>query len=482
MDVFYMYTYGTGAWLSLQGLSLVASPKMIIALLLDEPRTPSALEVYFARSLGLSLITLAILNIVLTGSIPLTSSYSISSDEDDPKAPYAVPTLMITSAFHAAAAFYAYTWVAWGGTVSHMVGVAASGGLSAVGLWCILFASTRGRISRRTGVDKRMSGFPFDNAEADKKRERKRMRRLRRWCIPRIQGPTRHPTTAGTVEPNLSPILGIRAPPDDPFAAMESSRPLPPRSPSELDALPDAALTANGLSDLDRDLETQLKNGDLHPEAEASDKQDHLERADGGLKDGEEWDQIMADADNVVAATDAIASAAMISGHAQAERTHGAAVVVDPEISAGETQNDEDGMHLLMQKQSRHGESSMPVAAGAVDSRTGPQYALLDTREVAAPQPLALPSYQTPIAPSAQHDFAPHALPQEQTQPVLQNIIPPFSAPAQSSRAGSERTEGGNHFAEMKLIPNPPDLQRWRERLFNVEDTIVLSEEEHASP
>ncbi|EAS36258.3 uncharacterized protein CIMG_12770 [Coccidioides immitis RS] len=175
MDVFYMYTYGTGAWLSLQGLTLVASPKLIIALLLDEPRPPSGLEVYFARSLGLTLITLSVLTVILTGSIPLTSEYAISPEENDPKAPYAVPTLMITSALHATAASYAYTWVVWGGGVAYMVGMMVSGGLSAIGLWCMLFASTKGRISRRTGADKRMSGFPFDNTQADKKRQKKRM-------------------------------------------------------------------------------------------------------------------------------------------------------------------------------------------------------------------------------------------------------------------------------------------------------------------
>ncbi|WEW60722.1 hypothetical protein PRK78_006209 [Emydomyces testavorans] len=175
MDVFYMYAYGTGAWLGLQGLSLVASPKMIIALLLEEPRSPSTLEVYFGRSFGLALITLAILTMVLTGTIPLTSSYAISAEETDPKAPYAMPTLMVTSTFHSVAAFYAYARVVQGGAMAYMVGMAVYGGLSAVGLWSMLFGSTKGRISRRTGADKRTSGFPFDNTVADKKRQRKRM-------------------------------------------------------------------------------------------------------------------------------------------------------------------------------------------------------------------------------------------------------------------------------------------------------------------
>ncbi|KAI1957214.1 hypothetical protein LOZ58_005834 [Ophidiomyces ophidiicola] len=132
MDVFYMYTYGTGAWLSLQALPLIASPKMIVAILLDKPREPSELEIYFARSFGFALITLAILSIVLTGTIPLTSNYSISSDESDPKAPYAVPTLLVTSIFHAIAAFYAYTFVVWGGGMAFMIAIAAYGGLSAI--------------------------------------------------------------------------------------------------------------------------------------------------------------------------------------------------------------------------------------------------------------------------------------------------------------------------------------------------------------
>ena len=37
----------------------------------------------------------------------------------------------------------------------------------------------------------------------------------------------------------------------------------------------------------------------------------------------------------------------------------------------------------------------------------------------------------------------------------------------------------GEHFSNLKLIANPPDLERWRERLFNVDDTITLTEEEY---
>ena len=45
------------------------------------------------------------------------------------------------------------------------------------------------------------------------------------------------------------------------------------------------------------------------------------------------------------------------------------------------------------------------------------------------------------------------------------------------SASGQDKKDG--HFADMKMIPNPPNLQAWRERLFNVNETITLSEEEY---
>ncbi|CAG8000189.1 unnamed protein product [Penicillium olsonii] len=144
---------------------------MIVTMLLDETRPASPMELYFARCLGFSLLTIAVLTVMLTGSIPLTADIkeSVSTDESDPKAPYAVPTLMVTSVFHSACAFYAYTWYVSGGQGLFAIGVAGYSGLAAIGLWCMLFASSNGRISRRTGADKRTTGYPFKNSEAAKK-------------------------------------------------------------------------------------------------------------------------------------------------------------------------------------------------------------------------------------------------------------------------------------------------------------------------
>jgi small neutral amino acid transporter SnatA (MarC family) len=108
---------------------------------------------------------------MLTGFIPLTSSISepVTTEDSDPKAPYALPTLMVTSIFHSASAFYAYTRYVTTGQGSFAIAVAGGSLLASIGLWCVLFASSNGKISRRTGADKRTTGFPFANSEAAKK-------------------------------------------------------------------------------------------------------------------------------------------------------------------------------------------------------------------------------------------------------------------------------------------------------------------------
>ncbi|KAJ5086666.1 hypothetical protein NUU61_007973 [Penicillium alfredii] len=147
------------------------APSMIVAMLLDETRPASAIEVYLGRCLGFGLLTIAVLTVMLTGSIPLTSTIAepVTAEDEDPKAPYGLPTLIVTSVFHSASAFYAYTWYATGGQGAFATAVLAHSVLAAIGLWCVLFASGNGKISRRTGADKRTTGFPFSNSEAAKK-------------------------------------------------------------------------------------------------------------------------------------------------------------------------------------------------------------------------------------------------------------------------------------------------------------------------
>ncbi|KAH7414486.1 hypothetical protein DE146DRAFT_37045 [Phaeosphaeria sp. MPI-PUGE-AT-0046c] len=172
MDVYYFYSYGTAAWLAMQAAPLIASPTMIVALLSPEVREASTLEVYFSRTLGFTLLSLGALTVLLTGSVPLSSRLSegATTSTTDPKAPYALPTLTITAMFHAAYAFYCYTMWTETGVLSFSLGVLGSAFLAAIAGWCILFASSDGRISRKTGADKRTSGFPFKNSEAERRK------------------------------------------------------------------------------------------------------------------------------------------------------------------------------------------------------------------------------------------------------------------------------------------------------------------------
>jgi hypothetical protein len=82
----------TDSAVATQAAPLVTSPTMIVALLSPEVReatstyhnkanianelsnAPAALEVYFSRMLGLTLLTLGVLTVLLTGSVPLSSS------------------------------------------------------------------------------------------------------------------------------------------------------------------------------------------------------------------------------------------------------------------------------------------------------------------------------------------------------------------------------------------------------------------------
>ncbi|EGX52885.1 hypothetical protein AOL_s00007g221 [Orbilia oligospora ATCC 24927] len=175
MDVYYAYNYAAAGWMILQSIPLLSSPTMMVTMLSPEVRESTPLEVYFSRSLGFAVITIGLLTVLLTGSIPLKTSFADpSSSLEDPTAPYALPALIITATYHATVSFYCYTM--WNETGNFGFGIATIMGtiLAASGVWCVLFATSDGRISRKTGADKRTSGFPFKNVEADKRKAGKK--------------------------------------------------------------------------------------------------------------------------------------------------------------------------------------------------------------------------------------------------------------------------------------------------------------------
>lgn len=73
-----------------------------------------------------------------------------------------------------AVAFYCYTMWTAGHAYTYTISMFAHSALAAIGLWIMMFGASNGHISRKTGADKRTSGFPFKNAEAEKKKAGKK--------------------------------------------------------------------------------------------------------------------------------------------------------------------------------------------------------------------------------------------------------------------------------------------------------------------
>lgn len=154
----------------------------------------TVLEDYFSRALGFAFLTLALLNVLLTGAVPLTSVFAesmiitstvwnkvlnlcasdTSTDLSSSGSPFTVPILTVTMVFHSVMAVFLYTQYLCTRQSMFAFHVAGYGALAAMGLWCLLFAGSQGKVSRKSGADKRTSGFPFANAEADKRKAGKK--------------------------------------------------------------------------------------------------------------------------------------------------------------------------------------------------------------------------------------------------------------------------------------------------------------------
>ncbi|KAG0134103.1 hypothetical protein HOY82DRAFT_240231 [Tuber indicum] len=182
MDVYYCFNYLSSGWMVLEALPLITTPTIIISMLSSEVREPTQLESYLSRSLGLALIAFATLNLLLTGSIPLVSSFAAtatvkgtSTDLEDPTAPYAVPSLSVTLTYHIAVGFYCYQQWALGQSATYAIGMIAHGFLAAMGVWVMMFASANGHIYRKTGADDKSSSFSMTNLDGKKEKLGKKL-------------------------------------------------------------------------------------------------------------------------------------------------------------------------------------------------------------------------------------------------------------------------------------------------------------------
>lgn len=128
----------------------------------DGPAIDLALATYLARSVAITSLALAVLSLLLSGLIPLSTLADV--DPAQASAMYSTPTTMVTTLFHTASAFHAYTsyqaLAITGGGTAYLLGAICSGSLAAIGVWVVMFGGGS-RFSKRTGKDKRSSGFLF---------------------------------------------------------------------------------------------------------------------------------------------------------------------------------------------------------------------------------------------------------------------------------------------------------------------------------
>lgn len=122
----------------------------------------SDVEIYLARLLAISLFTISIITLFFTGTIPVSSNSippvtSTTSTSTDPESPYTTPILVTTTLFHSLCTFYTYARYTQDGTSGYVLGAAGYGALASIGVWCLVFGTGPGRVSGRTGMDKRTS-------------------------------------------------------------------------------------------------------------------------------------------------------------------------------------------------------------------------------------------------------------------------------------------------------------------------------------
>lgn len=75
---------------------------------------------------------------------------------------------------------------------------------------------------------------------------------------------------------------------------------------------------------------------------------------------------------------------------------------------------------------------------------------------------------------------------EEPTHALPTHALPTHPLPAHplsAALAGEDEGDGvvvksDGQFEGLKLIPNPPDLECWRQRLFAVDEMVLLSEEQ----
>ncbi|OIW35295.1 hypothetical protein CONLIGDRAFT_676219 [Coniochaeta ligniaria NRRL 30616] len=131
IDSISLYSFASFGWLTLQAIPLALWPTFVMSL--------------------------------------LTPDFKQGNGPSEAVTPFTNAAVLISTLYHAAFAFNAYGTYTVTSQAGYALGAGGSAVLAALGLWNVMFGGDKGHISKRNGADKRTSGFPFKNAEADKR-------------------------------------------------------------------------------------------------------------------------------------------------------------------------------------------------------------------------------------------------------------------------------------------------------------------------
>ena len=178
----------SGLYLTAQSLPLLLTPRLALTLLTATTRTspPTDLETHLSRSLALPFLILAgLVAAEVVRSISQSESESENRNQNQGIAAATGPSHLVPAltALHGLSMLHSYVsysstrYSSFGGQGASAPGillldVAASGFLAVYGLWVLMFGFGPGHISRRTGRDKRVSGWPLGKGDRERKKGR----------------------------------------------------------------------------------------------------------------------------------------------------------------------------------------------------------------------------------------------------------------------------------------------------------------------
>jgi len=165
MDNFRIYNQATATLLALEAAPLLLSPSMAAWMASSEPKIVTAFETLIARELGFALLLCSFLTLLFSGELHRLwdDADNVPSASATAASPYSSTTTIATMLYHLATGALMYI----SGTSAQLSGVLTAGALThmalgGAGLLVLVFAND-GKISKRTGADKRTSGFMFKN-------------------------------------------------------------------------------------------------------------------------------------------------------------------------------------------------------------------------------------------------------------------------------------------------------------------------------